>query len=413
MATQPGQSAILSGGYSPWQAPLAALFSGISAAGQPGGWSNFGMGVQQGAQNFQQGQQNQQMMDLRRMQIEQAEAETRRANQEREQEQARQASIRQSLARFTGSPTSVQPVGNYGAATGGVQTASGPAPIAAMFGGDPQKAALFTEYADAYPEQAYQMLVERGFAEPEKVEASSGVGKIMEDFNNGLIDGPTRDALLKKETYIAPQGGGADDGAWERYVDPQTGRSGQRNRRTGKIDWDPGNTMMTQVGVDANGNPIFDLVSGSPGPSKEYEAKMANQVTLMEDGINGLEKLVAEGSVSPARAAIGEGVSQLGPLGDVLSETLILGPKEKQYAAQRASALESLANTITGAAFTEQQKQNFIAMLPKPTDDDETFKEKLATMRNYMSQLKKNAKMAEPDVDGWEDVDGVQIRAKP
>jgi hypothetical protein len=185
MTTQPGQSAILNSGYSKWQAPLAALFSGLSAVGQPGGWGNFGVGVGQGLQNFQQGQQNQQMMDLRRMQIEQAEAEMRRANQEREQEQARQASIRQSLARFTGSPTDVQPVGNYGAATGGVQTASGPSPIAAMFGGDPQKAALFTEYADAYPEQAYQMLVERGFAEPEKPKTTDDLTEYESAVNQG------------------------------------------------------------------------------------------------------------------------------------------------------------------------------------------------------------------------------------
>lgn len=52
------------------------------------------------------------------------------------------------------------------------------------------------------------------------------------------------------------------DGMWQRYVDPETGRAGQKNTKTGKIDWDPGNTMLTQVGTDANGNPVFDLVSG-------------------------------------------------------------------------------------------------------------------------------------------------------
>lgn len=204
------QSAILSGGYSPWQAPLAALFSGISAAAQPGGFANFGQGVQQGQQNFQQGQQQQQAMDLRRMQIEQAQEEARRANQEREQEQARLESIKQSLARFSGSPTpsAVRPVGNYGAATGGIQTASG-APdggqLAAMFGGDPQKAALFSQYAEVDPEGAFQMLVERGFAEPEKYDAASPLGKLKADLQAGLIDQPTYDALVKKET-APPEG---------------------------------------------------------------------------------------------------------------------------------------------------------------------------------------------------------------
>jgi hypothetical protein len=167
------QSAILSGGYSPWQAPLAALFSGISAAAQPGGFANFGQGVQQGQQNFQQGQQNQQMMDLRRMQIEQAQEESRRANQEREQEQATLNLIRQRLAGAPGSPTPTQAHGGYGAATGGIQTASA-SPAAAMFS-DPQQAALFQDYAQIDPKAAFQMLVEKGFAEPEAPKTVGGM----------------------------------------------------------------------------------------------------------------------------------------------------------------------------------------------------------------------------------------------
>lgn len=165
------QSAILSGGYSPWQAPLAALFSGISAAAQPGGWSNFGAGTQQGIQNFQQGQQAQQMMDLRRMQLEQ---EQRRANQEEAQRQARLDLIKQTLAGSAGSPTQVQPVGNYGAATGGAQTASG-GQSAILGNMSPQQAALFSTYAQVDPEAAFQMLAQNAFAEPEQQKLPSEV----------------------------------------------------------------------------------------------------------------------------------------------------------------------------------------------------------------------------------------------
>jgi hypothetical protein len=349
-------------------------------------------------------------MDLRRMQIEQAEAETRRANQEREQEQARLDLIRQTLAGAPGSPTQV-------GGPGGIQTASGaPGQSAILSGMDPQQAALFSQYAQVDPEAAFQMLMQRGFAEPEKVEASSGVGKIMEDFNNGLIDEGTRDALLKKETYIAPQGGGADDGAWERYVDPQTGRSGQRNRRTGKIDWDPGNTMMTQVGTDTNGNPIYDLVSGSPGPTKDYEVKAANQSLLLGQGLSELERLYNNDNVSSWRMAGSESLSEnLGPLGGVLGQK-VLSAEDKQFISGRARALESLANTITGAAFTEEQKKNFISMLPQPTDDLETASIKIRQAKEYIAELERNAKVSDRrqgDDDGWQDVDGVQIRAKP
>jgi hypothetical protein len=272
----PNQSAILSGGFSPWQAPLAALFSGISAAAQPGGFANFGQGVQQGQQNFQQGQQQQQMMDLRRMQMEQAQEEQRRANQEREQAQAQQDRIRQSIARLTGSPTptEVQPVGNYGAATGGIQTASG-APggqLAAIFGGDQQKAALFSEYAEAYPEQAYQMLVERGFAEPDQYEASSPQGKLKADLDAGLIDQATYDALLKKETYIPPREGPAQT---ERYRNAVAaglvpGTPEFQQYMLGRDDTAPGPFQGT--GLDAQSYNI--VLEGDPA-SPQYAAAYA------------------------------------------------------------------------------------------------------------------------------------------
>jgi hypothetical protein len=176
----PNQSAIMSGGYSPWQAPLAALFSGISAAAQPGGFANFGQGVQQGQQNFQQGQQQQQMMDLRRMQMEQAQEEMRRANQEREQEQALIANLR-NLGGAPGSPTPVQHVGNYGAATGGIQTASG-TPMAAMFGGNQQLAAIYDGLLDAGDVKgALGLAAEYATQEPAAPEAPKTVGGMFWD----------------------------------------------------------------------------------------------------------------------------------------------------------------------------------------------------------------------------------------
>jgi hypothetical protein len=172
------QSAILSGGYSPWQAPLAALFSGISAAAQPGGFANFGQGVQQGQQNFQQGQQQQQMMDLRRMQMEQAQEEQRRANQEETQRQATIERLRQ-LGSTTGSSTTpVNPVGGYGAATGGIQTASG-SPMAAIFQDNPQLAAIYNGMLDAGDVKGALGLATE-FATPEQFKPN-----VEEFFENG------------------------------------------------------------------------------------------------------------------------------------------------------------------------------------------------------------------------------------
>jgi hypothetical protein len=125
-----GQSAILNGsGYSPWQAPLAAIFSGIGAAGQPGGWSNFSQGVQGGLQNFQTQQrgmmQDQRAQEQFQMQQEEHDAAMRRANQEEAQRKATQERLR----------TLLNPPGQS-AILGMGQTASAP-----------QTSALFSQYA--------------------------------------------------------------------------------------------------------------------------------------------------------------------------------------------------------------------------------------------------------------------------
>jgi hypothetical protein len=387
-----------------WQQPLAALFGGLSAAGQPGGLANFGAGVNQTMQAQSQQAQQQQIAELRRMQIEQAQMEMNRANKEQAD---RDAAAQQVAAMFGGGPSPARPVGNYGAAVGG-------APQPSMFGNlSPEQSALLQQRAKLDPMGTLDFVTQQAFAQPEG--ASSGIGKIMEDLRNGLIDQATADALIKKETYIAPAAQGPD--TWERYIDPQTGRSGQINKRTGKIDWDPGNTMMTVVGTDPNGNPIYDFVSGSPGPSKEFESKLANQSMLLGQGLNDLETLIEGGKVSAGRVATAEAMSEkLGTVGETLAQATFLSPEDKQYMAARAAAMESLANTITGAAFTEQQKVNFMNMLPRPTDDDATVKSKLRKMREYLKELETNAKVSnrrQSGDEGWEDVDGVQIRVKP
>jgi hypothetical protein len=364
-----------------WQQPLAALFGGLSAAGQPGGLANFGAGVNQTMQAQSQQAQQQQIAELRRMQIEQAQMEMNRANKEQAD---RDAAAQQVAALLGGGPSPVRPVGNYGAAVGG-------APQPAMFNLTPEQSAILQARSKGDPRGTLDFLTQQAFAQPEG--ASSGIGKIMEDLRNGLIDQATADALIKKETYIAPAAQGPD--TWERYIDPQTGRSGQINKRTGKIDWDPGNTMMTVVGTDPNGNPIYDFVSGSPGPTKEHEVKAANQSLLLGQGLSELERLYNNENVSSWRMAGSETLAEnLGPIGSVLGQK-VLTEEDKQFISGRARALESLANTITGAAFTEEQKKNFIAMLPQPTDDLQTASIKIRQAKEYVAELERNAKVSD------------------
>jgi hypothetical protein len=151
-----GQSTILNGGYSAWQAPLAAIFSGIGAAGQPGGWNNFSQGVQGGLNNFHQNQmqmgQAQRAEDLFKLQQEEFADRQRRANQEDAQRQA-------TIDSLNGLLSPPQP------ATG----AQGGQPVAAMFGGRPpqpasSQSALFGEYA-GIPPHARQSAILSGYPE--------------------------------------------------------------------------------------------------------------------------------------------------------------------------------------------------------------------------------------------------------
>ena len=57
-----------------WQRPLSMLFSGLSAAGQPGGWSNFGPAISQAGNTWDQQQMEREQFQWRQ---EQAQREQR------------------------------------------------------------------------------------------------------------------------------------------------------------------------------------------------------------------------------------------------------------------------------------------------------------------------------------------------
>jgi hypothetical protein len=340
MATPPGQSAILSGGYSPWQAPLAALFSGISAAGQPGGWSNFGMGVTQGQQNFQQGQAQQQMMELRQQQMAQAEEEMRRANQERERQEALISRLRS-----LGSPNQV-------GGPGGIQTASG-TPTAAMFGGDPQIAAIYSGMLDAGDVKGALGLA-TDFATREPEGPQSSLAKLKADLNAGLIDRATYDAMVKKETYIKPEPG---SGSFE---------------------------------VDINGDGVPEFTMGGGGIGKEWQSKDNAFANRLDNAIIDMDTAEAGGYDPTAATASGvaDYVGQRN-IGGLVGNALT---SEKGKAWHRA-AKETLAVILrkdTGAAVTDHEFELYGPIyIPMPWDDPATKaakKRAMLTMRNSLRQ---------------------------
>jgi hypothetical protein len=383
MATPPGQSAILSGGYSPWQAPLAALFSGISAAGQPGGWSNFGQGVTQGAQNFQQGQAQQQMMQLRQQQMAQAEEEMRRANQEREQEQA----LIENLRNLGGAPGSPTPVGG----PGGIQTASG-APTAAMFGGDPQLAAIYSGMLDARDVKgALGLATDYATREPAAADAPT-----VKDFYEGgnVVQkqwDPTTGAWVKvgEGARWQPDTGGNGE-LWEPYQDPKTGMTGQRNTRTHKVDWDPGQTGGIQVDTNGDGTP--DITVGGKGmAAPTATAGSANvRALLINQGLEDLGK-VDFTKVSPSKMAAGDYANSKGAAGEFVSG-LVLNDDEKRLMGAQGAIQEAVISAITGAAYSDEQKRNMRAKyVVQPTDSAARRAEKLKASAEFLAQLDRNS----------------------
>lgn len=132
-------------------------------------------------------------------------------------------------------------------------------------------------------------------------------------------------------------------------------------------------------------------MGGSVKPPTEGQGKAANQYTLLSGALDDNQDLITKGGVSPMRMAGAETLSSMGPIPGVLAQMFVLSPEDKQFQAGRAAALESLANSITGAAFSDEQKRNFIAMMPQATDDAETSALKMKRMHNYLAQLQKNA----------------------
>jgi hypothetical protein len=308
---------IMFGGTPTWAPALAAIFGGLSAAGQPGGFANFGMGAQQGQQNFQQGQQNQQQMDLRRMQIEQAQEEMRRANQEREQEQALIDRLR-SLGNASGSSTTpVTPVGNYGASTGGIQTASGPAPLAAMFQSDPQLATVFNTMLDARDVKgAIGLLSEIATQEPDKPKAGSEIGQIMADVEAGFITPEQAQERIAKMNYIAPQQG---PGLTERQRNAlaaglKEGSPEYQQYILGRDDTAPG--VFQGTGLDAQSyNIVLEGTKNGQTNTPEYAAAYANLAMpkVTTDPVTG-KSVYVQPDMSWAVPPVGRSTAQDAPL---------------------------------------------------------------------------------------------------
>jgi hypothetical protein len=417
----PQQSAILSGGFSPWQAPLAALFSGISAAAQPGGFANFGQGVQQGQQNFQQGQQQQQMMDLRRMQMEQAQEEQRRANQEETQRQATIERLRQ-LGSTTGSSTTpVNPVGGYGAATGGIQTASG-TPVAAMFQDNPQLAAIYG-----------------GFLDDGNVEgALDFLAKNMPQAA-GPAEAPTVKDFYEGGNVVQKQWDGqqwVEVGRGNRWQPEQAAAPRQRTIKTlysptgearSVYDDDPSIPDLLKAGwiddkpsgggvqVDTNGDGNPDITVGGPGmkPPNATQATHNIKALLLSQGLDDIAN-VNFANVSPAKMAAAEAAGEkAGPIGE-WGASVFMNDDEKRLAGAQGAIQEAVISAVTGASYTEQQKRNMRAKyVILPTDSATRRAEKTKAAAEFLAQEDRNSGNSRVQTEGEQDNSPIILERGP
>lgn len=180
--------------------------------------------------------------------------------------------------------------------------------------------------------------------------------------------------------------------SWEPYTDPKSGKTGQKNIRTGKIDWDPGQSgsVMAQVGTDAQGNPIYDFVGTGGKPMSDSGSQQTLRATLIDQALKDIEG-IDFGKVSATKAAVGSWMSQ-NPVGEAVAGGLVLNDDEKKLLGAQGKIQEAVISAITGAAYTEEQKNNMrAAMVPLPTDGPGRRLEKLKAAAQFMRQLDKNS----------------------
>jgi hypothetical protein len=332
----PKTSAILGGSYSPWQAPLAALFQGLSAAGQPGGWANFGPAVTQANQTFA-GQQ----MDNARFQLvqEQAEREQQRfeeeqrtANEKRAREEAEQQEY---AAMFTPLPSG--PAG---------PDERQPGRAAILSGYDDQTAAMLGAWGKANPEGAAQFIMEQRLNQPKDE--------------------------WKLETF---REGDQEVTAW---INPRTQEV--RSVAQGPA-WAPKQQQEMAIDFNGDGKPDF-VMGGGAGKLTEDQSKSTVQIQLGLDADAYLDQ-----NEAVLTDLIGNMASRGGTLGNYVKSDAY------RQAEQQASILaEGYYRSQTGASAPESELGRMVRQIvPVPGDDPGTIALKRQTRKTWIAAMKLRA----------------------
>lgn len=126
--------------------------------------------------------------------------------------------------------------------------------------------------------------------------------------------------------------------------------------------------------------------------AEQAQANVRGQV--LGQSLQDLEQLMFDKDISPGRMATAKSISELPVVPKAASpfvQNSMMNPKEQLFDSAMAGAKESLAGALTGAAFTDQQAQNFTAMLPNGTEAPEIRKKKLENAYQYAIAVSQGA----------------------
>lgn len=149
-------------------------------------------------------------------------------------------------------------------------------------------------------------------------------------------------------------------------------------------------------------------MGGAIKPPTEGQQQAAARAQLLQSGVSALEELYNDPNISPMRLAGAETLSAAGPFGRLAAENL-RSDSEQQFEAAKASALEGIAASITGAGVTKDQFTRYTNMLPSINDKPETKKTKLEAANQFLHVLLKNAGAAAGPVYENRDKDAAPV----
>ncbi len=281
----------------------------------------------------------------------------------------------------------------------------------AQFGGAPQTQGLLggqftpeqTDYLKAVgsidPMAGLGAVGERLMREPEKVTPTSGIAKIQYDLQRGLLTPEQAEAAIRKETYIAPQ-------------QPPQGPADIQEYNFAVSQGFPGTFMDFKAAQKGQGMSVtlpdgtVMQVGGTSKPVTAADQATSLRATMLDDAVKEFEGINFDNIRTPMIVAAEK--SKDSPIAGAFVQTN-LNEDEKKLLGNQGKIQEAVISAITGAAYTEEQKQNMrAAYVPLATDDFEERTRKLKDAAKFLKQMNRGVNRQNQYMDGAEVPEAVE-----